>query len=658
MNPPDTMRSRTETTSPGESKETSPDAPQAASAKAHAKTHATKPASEVLCDLWVEKGVLAPNQVKHATRVRDRLSSHKSLADVVKELGYAKHSELEGALSGVKIELPFYEVMLEMGHLRAADIKSVMSLQERAPDKSVADLIVENHFANEESVATARACEVGCELLHFDYSDVDQRLLKVDDLKMFEQHRFVPVKREGGEIVVAFWMPDDKECLNAAKRMFGHNIHVTLATWGAISQSIRTHKRNQIKTAAGSESSVVRIVDEIIETAVREGVSDIHIEPMQDSIRVRYRKDGVLIPHETFPKEIGLSLSSRLKIVAGADIAERRRHQDGRMVVMDPVSGQEVDLRVSFYVTVHGEKCVMRILSRGTNLLSIRNIGMGPRVLERLYRDVLDIPSGVALITGPTGSGKTTTLYGCINHLNDIERSIITAEDPVEYMIEGVGQCSLDPKVERTFATSLPHIVRQDPDVIVLGEIRDQSSAEAAIHAALTGHKVITTLHTEDTIGGLLRLINMEIDTFLISSTVVSVLAQRLVRRVCSSCAEPYTPTSAELSQLGLLGGADRGFKFVEGRGCGQCRNTGYRGRVGVFELLVLNDFVKDAILSRKPSYEIRRICMDSSRLVTLLEDGLLKATLGETTVHEVLRHLPRLDKPRPLGEIRRLTGL
>ncbi len=622
------------------------------------KTGSGKPASQVLSELWIEKGLLAENQVRHATRIRDRLSSHKSLADVVKELGYARHHDLESALAGAHLALPFYEIMLEMGHLRASDIKSVLSLQEDAPDKSIADLIVENHFANEESVAMARACEIGCALLRFDYSDVEERLLKAEHLATCEKHRFVPVKREGGEIVVAFWAPDDREAVHAAKRLLGQNIHATLGTWGAISQVIRTHKRNEIKTVAGSESSVVRIVDEIIETAIRDGVSDIHIEPMQDSIRVRYRKDGVLIPHETFPKEIALSLASRLKIVAGADIAERRRHQDGRMAVVDPVSGQEVDLRVSFYVTVHGEKCVMRILSRGTNLLSIRNIGMGPRVLERLYRDVLDIPSGVALITGPTGSGKTTTLYGCINYLNDIERSIITAEDPVEYMIEGVGQCSLDPKVERTFASTLPHIVRQDPDVIVLGEIRDQSSAEAAIHAALTGHKVITTLHTEDTIGGLLRLINMDIDTFLISSTVVSVLAQRLVRRVCTSCAEPYTPTSAELSQLGLLGGADRGFKFVEGRGCGQCRNTGYRGRVGVFELLVLNDFVKDAILSRKPSYEIRRICMDSSRLVTLLEDGLLKATLGETTVHEVLRHLPRLDKPRPLGEIRRLTGL
>ena len=298
------------------------------------------------------------------------------------------------------------------------------------------------------------------------------------------------------------------------------------------------------------------------------------------------------------------------------------------------------------------------MLNRQTQLLDIEQLGIMPVMLKRFTMDALDNPSGVIIITGPTGSGKTTTLYSCINYLKDMETSIITAEDPVEYIISGISQCSINPKIDVTFEETLKHIVRQDPDVVVLGEIRDHLSAETAIQAALTGHKVLTTFHTEDSIGGLLRLLNMDIEAFLISSTVVCVVAQRLLRAVCKNCAESYTPSAIEYQKIGLAGKELAGAKFKQGKGCSSCHYSGYQGRVGVFELLVLNEDVKDALLNRRTSSEIRRISIQTSGLVTLLEDGLLKAANGMTTLSEVLRQLPRLDKPRPLNEIKRLIGI
>lgn len=285
-------------------------------------------------------------------------------------------------------------------------------------------------------------------------------------------------------------------------------------------------------------------------------------------------------------------------------------------------------------------------------------MGFFPRFVETFYNDALDVPSGIILVTGPTGSGKTTTLYSCVNYLNNLETSIITAEDPVEYLVEGISQCSLNPKNDLTYKNTLPAMVRQDPDVIVLGEIRDNFSAEAAIQAALTGHKVLTTFHTEDTIGSLLRLMNMNIETFLISSTVVSVLAQRLLRKLCPHCSEPTVPTVNELSRIGYSMQDLGDIQFYTAKGCKECRHSGYSGRLGAYELLVLNEQVKDAILQNKTSYEIRRISFETSEMITLLEDGLLRASMGMTSLKEVLKHLPRIEKPRPIQELKRLAGI
>ncbi|MCF6248709.1 MAG: Flp pilus assembly complex ATPase component TadA, partial [Desulfobacula sp.] len=282
---------------------------------------------------------------------------------------------------------------------------------------------------------------------------------------------------------------------------------------------------------------------------------------------------------------------------------------------------------------------------------------MPPRLLENFLTRSLHAPSGVLIVTGPTGSGKTSTVYSCIDHLNSPQTSIITAEDPVEYVIDGIGQCSINTKLNLTFEETLRHIVRQDPDIIVIGEIRDFFSADVAVQAALTGHKVLTTFHTEDTIGGLIRLVNMNIEPFLISSTINCILAQRLVRRICHNCKKKHKPNVTQMKLLGYHGGELAGGIFYKGEGCGHCRHSGYSGRMAVHEMLLLDENVRDAVLRNATSHELREVSINSTGLVTLFESGIYQAAKGNTSIEEVLRCLPKLVPPRPLSEIKRLLG-
>jgi type IV pilus assembly protein PilB len=299
---------------------------------------------------------------------------------------------------------------------------------------------------------------------------------------------------------------------------------------------------------------------------------------------------------------------------------------------------------------------VLRVLNKQVGLVSLSDLGMTPSMLERFRLDVLELPTGVVLITGPTGSGKTTTLYSSLDYCNQIDRKIITVEDPVEYVIDGLIQCSVFTKVGRTFEESLREIVRQDPDIIVLGEIRDKVSAETAIEAALTGHKVYSTFHTEDTIGGLVRLLNMEIEAFLISSTVISVMAQRLLRRICPNCAVPYAPSTAEVRRLGINFDEIKAYEFKKGQGCLNCSFTGYRGRVGAYELLVVNEDVKNGILAKRPAHEIRRISIERTGLISMREDAVAKVLRGFTTFEEVMRHTPQTFDMRSVSQIMGMT--
>jgi type IV pilus assembly protein PilB len=357
-----------------------------------------------------------------------------------------------------------------------------------------------------------------------------------------------------------------------------------------------------------------------------------------------------LIQVTDLPKAYTPRITSRIKIMAGADISERRKHQDGRIVVL--CDGKEIDLRASFYVTVHGENTVLRVLDRAKNLVGLDELGFAPRMLRRYVDNVLESASGILLITGPTGSGKTTTLYSSLDYVNNPEKKVITCEDPVEYVITGLSQCSVNEKVGPTFSDTLKAIVRQDPDVIVLGEIRDRMSAHTAIQSALTGHRVYSTFHTEDAVSALVRMVEMDLEPYLVASTLSAVLAQRLVRKICPKCREDCRPSSRELRLLGIAREDVASRSFKRGKGCEECHGTGYRGRLGIYELLILTDAIREAVIAHAPAHEMRGLAVATEGYVSLLEDGIGKVLLGETTFEEVLDKVPRTSPARRVPEI------
>lgn len=624
--------------------------------------NANDPALEI-AKFLIEDGVLTEEQLAYALRVRAKLSSERPLLSILNEIGYVSPEQQRATLRKHRVSVRIGALLVELGYLREQDLRAALALQrESGKGQKLGDILLENHFIEEKKLIEALADQLGFPQITPDLGDIDRKLLEKANPNWCLQRHLLPIRLENHRALVAFADPLDQRVRQEAARLFGADLEPLIASKRTIQETLEAYKRQTQSLATpiapvDETRQVVELVNAMLLDAIQAQASDIHVEPMKNEVRVRFRCDGVLHIYKTIDKRLAPVFANRLKILGKADIAERRRHQDGHITFEEPKTGRQIDIRVSVYVTIYGEKIVLRLL-RKAQLVPLDQIGMLPRTLSRFYEDALDLPSGIVLITGPTGTGKTTTLYSAVNYLNSIDRCITTVEDPVEYIIEGIAQCSLNPKIDVTFETTLPHILRQDPDVIVLGEIRDRFSADAAIQAALTGHKVLTTFHTEDTIGGLLRLMNMDIETFMISSTVVSVLAQRLLRRVCAHCAEPYQPNSTELQRLGYKRHDLEGAAFRLGRGCAACHHTGYRGRVGVFELLVLNVMVKDAILQKCTSHEIRRISLETSGMVTLLEDGLVKACRGETTLTEVFRYLPRLDKPRPLIELKRLVGV
>ncbi|GAB4438142.1 MAG: type II secretion system ATPase GspE [bacterium] len=381
------------------------------------------------------------------------------------------------------------------------------------------------------------------------------------------------------------------------------------------------------------EAPVIKLLNALLLEAVKERASDIHIEPYERELEVRFRVDGVLKKLLSPPKIIQEALISRIKILANLDIAEKRLPQDGRIRVV--VGGKDIDIRVSIIPTFFGERAVLRILDRMKGIMTLEELGLSDRNLER-FSSILTRSNGIILVTGPTGSGKTTTLYGSLLKIYSEEKNIITIEDPVEYQIKGVGQIQVNPKINLTFAAGLRSILRQDPDIVMVGEIRDRETAEIAVQASLTGHLVLSTLHTNDAPSALTRLIDMDIEPFLVASSLTGVLAQRLVRKNCPYCKEPVNLTREEKEKLKSLGyeGIDRVYK---GKGCNECRGKGYAGRTGIFELLLVDEEIKNLILAKKDARTIKEVAV-AGGMETLFDDGIAKVKAGFTTLEEVLR--------------------
>ena len=551
------------------------------------------------------------------------------------------------------------EILMACGKLDAASLERALRIQESDKQARLDDILVKAGMVSERDVVEALSTHLDVPVASMaDYPELPVLEERVA-VKFIKQAKVLPLHEDEEHLVLAMVDPQDEYVLNAFRLVTHRKIKVRLAVpteldaaferlYGSGKSSMDqivgevetrddaegNEDLQQLKELA-SEAPIIRLVSLIISHALQARASDIHIEPFENRLIVRYRVDGVMHEVESPPRRFSAAVISRIKIMASLDIAERRLPQDGRIKLR--IQGKEVDLRVSTVPTMHGESVVMRILDKSGTTLDFAKLGFDPEVLRR-FLEVLMRPHGIVLVTGPTGSGKTTTLYTALDRLNNPDLKILTVEDPVEYQMEGINQIQVKPQIGLTFANALRSIVRQDPDVIMIGEIRDLETAQIAVQAALTGHMVLSTLHTNDAASTINRMLDMGMDDYLLTSTVNGILAQRLVRTLCTHCREAHTalPEVVEEMQLRRYTQADPVLLYRP-VGCDQCGSTGYMGRISIVELLVMSDTIRSMIMRHVTAGEIRQQAI-AEGMQTMYENGLSKTVVGVTTIEEVLR--------------------
>ena len=491
--------------------------------------------------------------------------------------------------------------------------------------------------------------------------DIDPDFISKVPLNYLKNNLIIPLRKENGSLLVALADPFDLQALNDISLLLDEETSPVICSKEEITDAINRYYRHESTNAEqmikdmdedvfetlssitdepkdlldiANDAPIIKLVNVILFQAVKERASDIHIEPFEKDTRVRYRIDGILYDTINPPKKYQSAIISRIKIMANLDIAEKRLPQDGRIKIK--IADRLIDIRVSIIPTQFGERVVMRLLDKSSILLGLEDIGLFPDDLSTIH-SLIKRPNGIILVTGPTGSGKTTTLYGALTKVNTNDKNIITIEDPVEYQLFGIGQIQVNTKINLTFAMGLRHILRQDPDIVMVGEIRDVETAEIAIHASLTGHLVLSTLHTNDSAGALTRLLDMGIEPFLVASTLSAVIAQRLVRVICKDCKESYVPEEESLLEIGISKDQLKDGVLYRGKGCHSCLNMGYRGRIGIFEILKMNEPIKKLVLEKYDSSTIKRQAMENGMMI-LKQDGARKVIEGMTTIEEVLR--------------------
>ncbi len=488
--------------------------------------------------------------------------------------------------------------------------------------------------------------------------EIDKTLVSSVPISFLKRHIILPYHRENNIVKLAISDPLNISPIDDLRIFLNSDVELFLAEsitiLHAINMAYETHREaaeQVIEDMADDalsvgfeepidlidvvdEAPIIKLINSLLFRSVKERASDLHFEPFERDIIVRFRIDGVLHNILTLPKRFQPSITSRIKIMASLNIAERRLPQDGRIGLK--IAGKDIDIRVSLIPTSFGERVVLRLLDKSGYLLRLTDIGLS-RDMQATVNKLIHLSHGILLVTGPTGSGKTTTLYASLTEINSPDKNIITIEDPVEYQVKGIGQMQVNPKIELTFARGLRSILRQDPDVIMIGEIRDLETAEIAIQASLTGHLVFSTLHTNDSAGAITRLIDMGIEPFLVSSSVVAIAAQRLIRILCTSCKKEYTPTAPELNELGIEPPQLYGHTIYMSVGCDKCMQTGYRGRTGLYEMLLISDEIRNLILQNVNSQVIKNKAIEA-RMTTLRIDGAAKVLAGITSIEEVLR--------------------
>lgn len=525
---------------------------------------------------------------------------------------------------------------------------------------SFRDVIINYGYLTEQEILQHFAESLGTEIYDFKREDVPHSVIEMIDPETVRAYGVIPVAMEGNLLKVVAKNPMNYQIIEELQFILGMEIQALVAERDAVDTAIEkyypvtvasVHDVISEMTSAGddeqdydnvtdlenaaNDAPIVRFVEVILYQAIKDQASDIHFEPFESSFRIRYRVDGTLYEMPPPPKSLAVPVISRVKIMSGLNIAERRVPQDGRIQLK--IGGKPIDLRVSTLPTSYGESVVLRILDRSVVNLDLDSLGIGQAVLDKL-RDIIHLPNGILLVTGPTGSGKTTTLYSALQEVNEITEKLLTAEDPVEYDIEGIIQLPIHEGFGMTFAKALRAFLRQDPDRIMIGEIRDLETAQIAIESALTGHFVFSTLHTNDAAGTVTRLVDMGVEPFLLCSSISGIVSQRLIRKVCKSCRVAYDPTDEELTRLGISREDIGEKKFFYGKGCSNCNESGYRSRKSICELLCMSPELMELILKNAPTMTIRKKAREQG-MVTIREDGIQSIINGETTVDEVLRY-------------------
>lgn len=538
------------------------------------------------------------------------------------------------------------DLLVEAGLITEDQLQ--IALNEKRKSQKLGDVLLQKGYITEQQLIEVLEFQLGIPHVSLYRYPFDSNIFSMMTEDAAKRNVMIPLKKEGEKLYVAMADPMDFYAIDDLRLATGFQIEPAIATKDDILRAIAKHYTDEDgleelmvdlnrevddeETTADQDSPVVRLVNQLLSNAVTHKASDIHIDPQEKKMVVRYRVDGVLRLEKVLPKNMQNVLIARIKIMAKLDITEHRVPQDGRIKVN--LGYHPVDLRVSTLPTIFGEKIVLRILDLGNKLNDLKQLGFNKLNLQR-FEHMIAQPNGIVLITGPTGSGKSSTLYAALNQLNTEEVNIITIEDPVEFQLEGVNQIQVNTNVGMTFATGLRSILRQDPNVIMVGEIRDKDTVEVAIRASLTGHLVLSTIHTNDSLGTITRLIDMGVEPFLVASSLSGIMAQRLVRKVCRDCTEKQAPSKREIEIF-----AKRGMKIESinrGRGCTSCNMTGYKGRIALQEILVINDEMRKLIMNAEPLNKLREVAV-KHKTIFLMDDGLLKVKQGLTTTEEILR--------------------
>jgi len=559
------------------------------------------------------------------------------------------------------------QILVDLGFLREDRLEMLLEEQQQRPGEMLGQIAISMGLISDEQLAQALAEQMGMQVVSLNDAVIPPDVLTLITEPMAQLYRIIPLSFEDNVLTIAMCDPQKLSIIDELRSFLGYDIRAMVCTekemvkaleryYAAGGESVETliadmeqdedlaaavHAIEKNSTldltsveALADSAPVRKLLNMVLLLAIKDRASDLHFEPFESEFKIRIRSDGVLYEMVPPPRHLAFAITTRIKVMADLDIAERRLPQDGRIRLN--VGGHPVDLRVSVLPTMFGESVVMRVLDRSVVMLDLENIGMPTGILGS-FREAISKPNGIVLVTGPTGSGKTTTLYAALNALNSIEDKLITTEDPVEYDIDGIVQMPIDASIGNTFAQCLRSILRQDPDKILVGEIRDLETAEIAVQAALTGHMVFSTLHTNDAPSTITRLRDMGVPPFLITATLEAILAQRLVRRICKDCREQTMPSTELLAQLDLMPEDVIDKKFYKGRGCATCNNTGYKGRTGLYEYMPINDQIRDLINRGASGEQIRDLALRTG-LVPLRESGLEKVFNGITTVEEVVR--------------------